>query len=148
MAEITPDQVARLLWAVETANEAKVVADAARDALDHVLLSTACEARVGLRELSALTGLHSNTIRAGIQRAAGPTTIDFEQPELEIGVGLSEDVSTVRGLDAASRGLAAVRASYPQPATQATLPAPTAGPQARPSGPYLPGRGYGAGRGE
>jgi hypothetical protein len=65
------------------------------------LLTTAREARVGLRELSALTGLHPNSVRAGIQRAAGPMTTGFEQPELDF--GSSEDLWVVR---AASPGSA------------------------------------------
>jgi hypothetical protein len=113
VAEVTPDQVARLLRAVETANETQAVVDAARDALDHALLSTAREARVGLRELSALTGLHANTVRAGIQRAAGPTMIDFEQPELDFDLGMSEDLS-------------AVRAAFPGSAREAVQAAPVA----------------------
>lgn len=84
MAEISAEQVGRLLRATETAEEAATVARASRDALDEVLLSTAREAKVGLRELAAITGLHRNTIRAGIQRAAGEASIDFDQPELDI----------------------------------------------------------------
>lgn len=85
MADINPEQVRALLRAVEASREADQVARAARDNLDLALLQTARGARVGLRELSALTGMHHSTIRAGIQRAAGPTTIDFEQPELDFG---------------------------------------------------------------
>lgn len=94
MADISPEQVRTLLRAVETSREADQVARAARDNLDLALLQTAREARVGLRELSALTGMHHSTIRAGIQRAAGPSTIDFEQPELDFGVEPTTAVAT------------------------------------------------------
>jgi|SRR5699024_5706828 len=91
MPEISAEQVGNLLRHAEAAEEAKAVADQARAALDEALLDTAREARVGVKELSAVTGLHHNSIRAGIQRAAGETTIDFEQPELEIPAGGAGD---------------------------------------------------------
>lgn len=83
MAEISPEQVGRLLEATRTHEEAAAVAAAAREALDVTLLDVARQAKVGLRELAAVTGLHHSSIRAGIQRAAGGATIDFEQPELD-----------------------------------------------------------------
>lgn len=60
MPEITPEQVGKLLRRVEGAEEAKKVADETRAALDEALLDTAREARVGVKELSAVTGLHHN----------------------------------------------------------------------------------------
>lgn len=129
MAEISAEQVGRLLRATETAEEAATVARASRDALDEVLLRTAREAKVGLRELAAITGLHPNTIRAGIQRAVGEASIDFDQPELDI-PGLPP---------AAPSGLHA--ASFPQP--------PSAAPGLNVTGaaPVRSAFGHNAGRG-
>jgi hypothetical protein len=84
MSEITPAQVHDLLTATQ---EYITTADAANDArtrLDHILLDTARSARIGLKQLSVITGLHHSTIRAGIQRAAGPILPDgWEQIELD-----------------------------------------------------------------
>lgn len=121
MAEISAEQVGRLLRATETAEEAATTARVTRDALDEVLLRTAREAKVGLRELAAITGLHPNTIRAGIQRAAGETSIDFDQPELDI-PGLTP---------AASAGVHA--ASFPSPPTVTSPSAASSAVPARPN---------------
>lgn len=127
VAEISAEQVGRLLRATETAEEAATVARASRDALDEVLLSTAREAKVGLRELAAITGLHPNTIRAGIQRAAGEASIDFDQPELEI-PGLPP--AALSGVHAAS---------FPKPPTTAPAPDRAGSAPTR----TAPGRGAG-----
>jgi len=60
------------------------------------LLDVARSAHLNLRELAAITGLHAATIKACIHRAVGPTTIDFDQPELpldEIGAAPSTPAS-------------------------------------------------------
>ena len=109
MADISTEQVGVLLRAAEHAEHAKKAADAAREALDQALLTVAREARVGFKELAAVTGLHTNTIRAGIQRAAGESSIDFEQLELDLGLNGEQDSGTHD-----SRGRSeAVRASFP-----------------------------------
>jgi hypothetical protein len=84
VAEISADDV-RLLWlATSTYEETTRTAAIARENLDSTLLEVARRSKVGLSELSAVTGLHPNTVRAGIQRAAGESAIDFEQPELDL----------------------------------------------------------------
>ena len=102
MAEITPDDV-RLLWTATTVHEdAARVAENARENLDTTLLEVARRSKVGLRELAAVTGMHPNSIRAGMQRAVGPTTINFEQPELDLSeVGAPAELSdSLRALQA------------------------------------------------
>ena len=60
-------------------------ATTARDDLGRLFLDVARQTKTGLRELSAVSGLHSATIRAMIRRAVGPALPDgFEQPELPI----------------------------------------------------------------
>jgi hypothetical protein len=86
MAEITPAQVHRLLAATHDFTQSTQTAQTARTVLDHALLDVAREAHLGLRDLMALTGLHPSTIRAGIQRAIGPTTIQYHQPELDLDI--------------------------------------------------------------
>lgn len=84
MAEISADDV-RLLWSATSAYEETTrTAAIARENLDSTLLDVARRSKVGLSDLSAVTGLHPNTVRAGIQRAAGESAIDFEQPELDL----------------------------------------------------------------
>ena len=95
MAELSPENVTRLLEQVRRHREAQALADAERGVLDVALLDVAKQSRVGLRELAAVTGMHPNTIRASIQRAAGPATIDFEQPELDL-MALSEPTTAER----------------------------------------------------
>ena len=85
MAEITQEQVHDLLTGTHEYLISAEAASKSRDALGQVLLDVARKAKVGLRELSAVSGLHHATIRAMIQRAIGPGLPDgFEQPELPI----------------------------------------------------------------
>lgn len=131
MADIAAEDV-RLLWsATSNYEEAARTAAAAREALDSTLLQVARRSKVGLSELSAVTGLHPNTVRAGIQRAAGDAAIDFEQPELDLAGLAAPD-----GLDAELRAAQARRAiGNPTAAAAAvtgtpssTGPAPAAAP--------------------
>jgi hypothetical protein len=129
VAEIAPEDV-RLLWAAtSTYEETTRTAAIARENLDRTLLEVARRAKVGLSELSAVTGLHPNTVRAGIQRAAGESAIDFEQPELDL-TGLAPPAD---GLSDELRALQARRAAgNPTPAAAAAAPpvaaTPTVGP--------------------
>ena len=85
MAEITPAQVHYLLTAAHEYLAAADKAAAARHALGVVSLGTVRQAKVGLRELTAVTGLHPSTIRSAIRRAIGPrVTGELEQPELNL----------------------------------------------------------------
>ncbi|BDZ44025.1 hypothetical protein GCM10025865_33670 (plasmid) [Paraoerskovia sediminicola] len=87
MAEVTAEHVGLLLRAQADLEEKSNVAAQSRDDRDQTFLDVARDARVGLRELAAITGLHPNTVRAAIQRAAGDAEIDFEQPELDLAFG-------------------------------------------------------------
>jgi hypothetical protein len=85
VAEITAAQVHDLLTGTHEFITAGQAAAKARDSLGHLFLDVARQARVGLRELSAATGLHHSTIRAMIQRATGPGLPDgWEQLELPL----------------------------------------------------------------
>jgi hypothetical protein len=81
--EITADQVHDLLTATQEFIHTADAATKARDALGHLFLDVVLKAKVGLKDLSAVTGLHHATIRAAIQRAVGPGLPDgWEQPSL------------------------------------------------------------------
>jgi hypothetical protein len=83
VAEITPQQVHELLTATRAFIETTDRATTARDTLGRTFLDVARQAKVGLKDLTAVTGLHPSTIRAAIRRAAGPGHPDrWEQPEL------------------------------------------------------------------
>jgi len=85
MAEITQTQVHDLLVGTHEFLTSAEAATKARDQLGHLFLDVARQAKVGLRDLSAVSGLHHSTVRAMIQRAIGPGLPDgFEQPELPI----------------------------------------------------------------
>ena len=85
MAEITAAQVHDLLIGTHEYLTTGETAAHARDDLGHLFLDVARQAKVGLRELSAISGLHHSTIRAMINHAAGPVLPDgWEQPELPI----------------------------------------------------------------
>ncbi|MDR0284638.1 MAG: hypothetical protein LBI33_07080 [Propionibacteriaceae bacterium] len=85
MAEITPAQVHDLLTSTHEFLTSAQAATQARDHLGHLLLDVARQAKAGLRDLSAVSGLHHATIRAMIQRALGPGLPDgWDQPELPI----------------------------------------------------------------
>jgi hypothetical protein len=94
VAEITPEQVRNLLTATTGWEQATQAATTARHILDHTLLDVAREAKLSLRDLVAVTGLHASTIRAGIRRAVGPGKPDgLIQDELP----LYEQVAQERG---------------------------------------------------
>jgi hypothetical protein len=83
MAEINQTQIHDLLTATQDFTHATDAATQARDHLDHLFLDVARTAKVGLRELATVTGLHHSTIRAAIRRAIGPGLPDgWEQPSL------------------------------------------------------------------
>jgi hypothetical protein len=85
VAEITADQVHALLTGTHEYMAAGQAATQARDHLGRLFLDTARRAKVGLRELSAVSGLHHATIRAMLQRAIGPGLPDgWDQPALPI----------------------------------------------------------------
>ena len=87
MAEITAAQVHDLLTLTHEYLAAGDAAVKARDSLGLVFLEVARQAKVGLRELSAVSGLHHATIKAMLQRAAGDGLPDgWEQLELPIPV--------------------------------------------------------------
>ncbi|MDR2974999.1 MAG: hypothetical protein LBV00_09895 [Propionibacteriaceae bacterium] len=95
MAEITADQVHDLLTSTHEFIAAGEAATKARDTLGHLFLDIARQAKVGLRELSAVSGLHHSTIRAMLHRAIGPGLPDgWEQPELPILAELGGSVPT------------------------------------------------------
>ena len=90
----------------------------ARDQLGHLFLDVARKAKVGLRDLSAICGLHHATIRAMIQRAIGPGLPDgFVQPELPIYAELAVGAVPVVGQSRGNR----VQPTPPIPAPPATL---------------------------
>ncbi|MDR0626699.1 MAG: hypothetical protein LBG11_05480 [Bifidobacteriaceae bacterium] len=83
MPEITPAQVHDLLTATQDVTHAVDAATQARDHLGHLFIDVSRTAKVGLRELAAVTGLHHSAIRAAIRRAIGPSLGDgWEQPSL------------------------------------------------------------------
>jgi hypothetical protein len=85
VAEITADQVHDLLTGTHEFLASAEAATKARDSLGHLFLDVARQAKVGLRELSAVSGLHHSTIRAMLHRAIGPGLPDgWDQPELPI----------------------------------------------------------------
>ncbi len=85
MAEITPEQVHDLLTSTHDYLTSAEAAAQAKDHLGQLFLDVARQAKAGLRDLSAVSGLHHTTIRAMIQRAIGPGTPDgWDQPELPI----------------------------------------------------------------
>ena len=85
MAEITPKQVHDLLTSTHEFLASAEAATKAREQLGHLFLDVARQAKAGLRDLSAVSGLHHTTIRAMIQRAIGPGLPDgWDQPELPI----------------------------------------------------------------
>ncbi|MDR1188221.1 MAG: hypothetical protein LBK95_12335 [Bifidobacteriaceae bacterium] len=85
MAEITPEQVHDLLTGTHEFLASTETATKARDQLARLFLDVARQAKAGLRDLSAVSGLHHATIRAMIQRATGPGLPDgWDQPELPI----------------------------------------------------------------
>jgi hypothetical protein len=83
VSELTAAQVRLLLTATEEYVHCAEQSVKARDRLDRALLNTVRQARVGLRELAAVTGLHHAAIRAGIRRAVGPGRPgEWSQPTL------------------------------------------------------------------
>lgn len=85
MDDITQEQVHDLLVGTHAFLTSAEAATKARDHLGHLFLDVARQAKVGLRDLSAVSGLHHSTVRAMIQRAIGPGTQDgWDQPELPI----------------------------------------------------------------
>lgn len=85
MAEITPEQVHELLTGTHEYLASAQAATEARDQLGHLFLDVARQAKAGLRDLSAVSGLHHATVRAMIQRAIGSGLPDgWDQPELPI----------------------------------------------------------------
>ena len=83
MPDITSEQVHDLLTGTQEYLTSTERASQARDQLGHVLLEVFLVAKVGLRDLSAVSGLHHSKIRAMIQKAAGPSLPDgWDQPEL------------------------------------------------------------------
>jgi hypothetical protein len=96
MAEINQTQIHDLLTATQDFAHAADAAAQARDHLDHLFLDVARTAKVGLRELAAVTGLHHSAIRAAIRRAIGPSLGDgWEQPSL---IDFLESVEPMRPL--------------------------------------------------
>jgi hypothetical protein len=96
MAEISPAQVHDLLTATQEFTHAADAAAQARDHLDRLFLDVARTAKVGLRELAAVTGLHHSAIRAAIRRAIGPSLGDgWEQPSL---IDFLESIEPMRPL--------------------------------------------------
>jgi hypothetical protein len=95
VAEITADQVHDLLTGTHEFLASAEAATKARDSLGHLFLDVARQAKVGLRELSAVSGLHHSTIRAMLHRAIGPGLPDgWDQPELPIFTDLGQPVTT------------------------------------------------------
>jgi hypothetical protein len=93
MAEITPQQVHDLLTGTHEFLASAEAATEARQRLSHLFLDVARQAKAGLRDLSAVTGLHHASIRAMIQRAIGPGLPDgWDQPELPIFADLAGPV--------------------------------------------------------
>jgi cell division septum initiation protein DivIVA len=85
VAEITPAQVQQLLEGTRQFLDAGQATADARDRLGRVFLDTARQAKLGLKELSAVSGLHHATVRALIKRAIGPARADnWDQPELAV----------------------------------------------------------------
>jgi hypothetical protein len=85
VAEITPEQVHDLLTSTHEFLASAEAAAKARDQLGHLFLDVARQAKAGLRDLAAVSGLHHATIRAMIQRAIGPgLPAGWDQPELPI----------------------------------------------------------------
>jgi hypothetical protein len=85
VADITPSQVHDLLTATHAYVASNEHAVHARQHLGNLFLDVSRQAKVGLRELSVLSGLHHSTIRAMIQRAAGPGMPEgWEQLQLPV----------------------------------------------------------------
>jgi hypothetical protein len=83
--DITPTQVHNLLTTTRQYLASHNQTGQARDQLGRLLLDTARRAKTSPRDLSAVTGLHANTVRALIARAAGHGAPDgWTQPELAI----------------------------------------------------------------
>ena len=98
MAEITQEQVHDLLTGTHEYLASAEAAAITRDRLGHLFLDVARKAKVGLRDLSAVSGLHHATIRAMIQRAIGPGLPDgMEQPELPIYTDLNTGSAPMLG---------------------------------------------------
>jgi hypothetical protein len=96
MAKITPAQVHHQLTATQDFTRAADAATQARDHIDHLFLNVARTAKVGLRELTAVTGPHHAAIRAAIRRAIGPGARDgWEQPSL---IDFLESLEPMRAL--------------------------------------------------
>jgi hypothetical protein len=114
MAEISPAQIHDLLTATQDFIHAADAASQARDHLDHTFLDVARTAKVGLRELAAVTGLHHSAIRAAIHRAIGPGLPDgWEQPSL---IEFMEAIEPMRPLRPGR--------TDPTPSNSVTRPAP------------------------
>jgi hypothetical protein len=91
VAEITPQQVHDLLTGTHEYLTSAQAATNARDQLGQLFLDVARQAKTGLRDLAAVSGLHANTVRAMIQRAIGPGRPDgWDQPELPIFTDLAQ----------------------------------------------------------
>jgi hypothetical protein len=84
VSQIPPEDSTRLLGLAESYRQAQALAQDERDRLDTALLEVARRTRAGLGELGATVGLHPNAVRAALRRAAGPATVDFDQPELDL----------------------------------------------------------------
>jgi hypothetical protein len=95
--EITQEQVRDLLTSTHEFLTSAEAATKASEQLGHLFLDVARKAKEGLRDLSAVSGLHHSTIRAMIQRAIGPGLPDgYEQLELPIYADLAiESVASV-----------------------------------------------------
>ncbi len=90
MAEITPEQVHDLLTSTHDYLTSAEAAAQAKDHLGQLFLDVARQAKAGLRDLSAISGLHHTTIRAMIHKAIGPAPPDgWDQPELPIWADLA-----------------------------------------------------------
>ena len=79
MSQLSAEQVRRLLVGAEEAEAAAAAAKVAREALDETLLDVARTAKVGVSDLAAVTGMHPNSVRAGIRRAAGESSVEYDQ---------------------------------------------------------------------
>jgi hypothetical protein len=114
VAKITADQVHDLL----TGTHAYIGAGQAAKARDRLgRLDTARQAKVGLRELSAVSGLQHSTVRAMLQHAIGPGPAGvWEQPML---VEVPDTVEPVRPIR--NRGFHSASPSDPVPDSRPSL---------------------------
>lgn len=83
-AEIDPVDAARAAGLVDRYRAAQALANAERAVLDQTLLDIARRSGVPVGVLGAAVGMHPNAVRAALQRATGPSTVDFDQPKLDL----------------------------------------------------------------